>query len=234
MLFLGGIMILKNDLKHKKSHNIFDIDGTLTFFDGIKDLVSEAMSCYGYNDKCYNELQYKAVHIILEKSIKNKNFFNMDNYVQIHKKVMGLKEENAFNVVNKMLELTSKYTKIFPNVNETLEQLSGDAICSTNWFKKVQLEKLRKVSIEHYFRRIYTCEGLNAKPSKKHFRYILKEEDFNPKNCVMIGDSKSDLGASKVGIETILVDYNQNKQELYKDADAVITEFSDLKKILRR
>jgi len=227
-------MILKDGILYRKSHNIFDIDGTLTYFENLEESIREALNQYGYdsNDE-YVRLQFEAVDIILEKSINNENFFNMDNFVRIHKETMGLKDD-AFLVVDRMLESTSKYIRAFPNVKETLEQLSCNLICSTNWFKKIQLEKLKTVGIEHFFKKIYTCEGLEAKPSDKHFRHILKKECLNPKDCVMIGDSTTDLGASQVGIETILVDYDQNKKHLYDNASAVITEFSDLKKILRR
>ena len=50
----------------------------------------------------------------------------------------------------------------------------------------------------------------------------------------MIGDSYKDLGASSVGIETILIDYSKKDKNLYDKADAVITDFRDLPKILRR
>lgn len=235
MLFLGGIMILKNNIKHNKLHNIFDIDGTLTYFNGLNYLVDEALSDYGYevNDK-YHALQYKAVQIIMRKAMKYDNFFNLENYIKIHKRTMGLYESNAHLVVMRMLELTPKYTSMYPNVRETLEQLNQSAICSTNWFREIQREKLKSVGIERYFSSIYTCEDLSAKPNKKHFKHIIKKEKYNPNECVMIGDSLCDLGASHAGIDTILVDYELKKENLYDRADAVITDFGDLKKILRR
>ncbi len=54
-------------------------------------------------------------------------------------------------------------------------------------------------------------------------------------NVVHIGDSRVDIRpANNAGIQTILVDYNGNKADLYGIATAVVTEFRDIPMMLER
>jgi HAD superfamily hydrolase (TIGR01509 family) len=227
-------MVIKDNVHLKKDTIMFDIDGTLIRFDTIEESARVALSEYGYGGKEYQINHQLGVRNLIEKSRVNRNYFNLENHVIEQHMSMGLSIGDTRDLVDKMLELAPKYAKLHNGVAETLRTLKQDLICVSDWFAKEQLEKLTKVGIEHYFRMLYTCEGQYAKPNKKRFLYILKEEGLKAKDCIMVGDSSNDLGALSVGIDTILVDYNQNRSNLYERSTAVITEFSDLQKILRR
>lgn len=234
MPFLRGKMVIKDEIQQRKSTVMFDIDGTLTRFDAIVESDREALSEYGYVGKEYEARHQLGIRNLLDKSRVNNNYFTLENHVIEQQRSMGLSIGDTRNLVGRMLELSIKHSKLHNGVAETLRTLNQDLICVSDWFAKEQLDRLTKVGIELCFRKLYTCEGQYAKPNKKRFLYILKEEGLKAKNCVMVGDSINDLGASSVGIDTILVDYKQEKSDLYDKATTVITEFSDLQKILRR
>ena len=73
-----------------------------------------------------------------------------------------------------------------------------------------------------------------AKPNTKHFEDILEIENVYPDEAVMIGDSFTDMAASKIGIKTILLDRNNTKQNLYPYSDHVVKDFKDIKRVLKR
>lgn len=227
-------MVIKNNIKNNKEHLIFDIDGTLTKFENMSDLVKEAIEPFGYFGYNYVELQHKAVKKLLEKSKNNKRYFNIDNFAKELHISMNIDYNHAIKIAEKMLELSPEYTVIFDGVKETLPIFNQDMFCLSDWFIKEQIAKLKVTGIEKYFRKVYTCEGNYAKPNPKRFKAVLKAERIDANRCVMIGDSYKDLGASSVGIETILIDYSKEDKNLYDKADAVITDFRDLPKILRR
>lgn len=224
-------MVVKNELKGNIEHTLYDIDGTLTYFNNMENMLKEAYPQYEDDSVKKHML---GVSKLLDKSRTNNTYFCIENYAKEQQRALNISLKEAYQLIRKLIELTPKYTESFSGVVDTLNELDYDSIAISDWFYNSQVDKLTKAGIENKMRRIYTCEGDYAKPNAIRYINILKKENLDPKKCVMIGDSYNDLGTRHVGIPTILIDYNQNKRHLYKDSTVVITEFSDLSKILRR
>ncbi|WP_089606150.1 HAD-IA family hydrolase [Acinetobacter piscicola] len=87
-----------------------------------------------------------------------------------------------------------------------------------------------------YFEYPYGSE-LNGERTNKGdlIAYILKKEQLNPEECLMVGDREHDIfGARNNGIETIAVEYGYgSKQELDQaQPKARIQKFSDLLNVI--
>ncbi|HPE14638.1 MAG TPA: HAD hydrolase-like protein [Bacilli bacterium] len=230
-------MILKNDIVSKKDLAIFDIDGTLVKYNTLEALVKEALRIYGIEDKDeYVKAQIKGVFLALKFSERVSDF-NFERLCNSWQKSMPFLKEFGVDVkdfAHTMLHLETFYMEKIPKVKETLSTIEQIKVCSTNWLFYRQKIKLYEAGIDKDFSNIYTCEKTYAKPNPEHFRYILAKEDVFPTSAVMIGDGIVDLASSRAGIDSILVDYDENKQKLYNDAIAVVTEFSDIARILKR
>ena len=229
--------ISKNDIKNLKNC-VFDIDGTLVEYVTMEDLITEALLYYGIEPRPeYFKMQALGVIEILEKAA-NEQCFNFENLcLSWGKHLMFLKEYNVKveDFAKKMIDLEVKYVKLLPNVKDSLNCLKElKLICSTNWFKESQIKKLNSTGIINYFNKIYTCEDTLAKPSKKHFEYILDKESMSADETIFIGDSASDIKSSYYGIKSILLDLNQNKEAIYDIANVVITDFADITKVLKK
>lgn len=231
MPFFEGKMVVKNELKGNIECTLYDIDGTLTYFSNMEDMVKEAYP--QYEDDSIKKHMI-GVSKLLEKSRTNNTYFSIENYAKEQQRALNISLKEAYQLIRRLIELTPKYIESFDGVVGTLNALDYDSIAISDWFYNSQVDKLTKAGIENKIRKIYTCEGDYAKPNAVRYINVLEKEGLDPKACVMIGDSYNDLGARRVGIPTILIDYNQKKRHLYKDSTAVITEFSDLSKILRR
>lgn len=226
-------MVIKNDLKNKKELLIFDIDGTLVYYDSLTKLVKEALKLYGYEDKEeYISMQVKGVVSILNDATDSL-VFNYENMFKYWDESMTFLETDSKIIGQTMFELEKKYLRLYPNVVQTLNDIKLNKVCSTNWFLNNQVIKLDKYNLTPYFSRIYTCEETYAKPNFKHFEYILDKEGIDIKNAVMIGDSKSDIICSQYGLDSILVDYGNCKQNIYDMSTSVINTFEDLKKLIK-
>ena len=226
-------MVVKNEIEGEKEHLLFDIDGTLTYFNNMNRLINEAFFGLEYIIENRDRKHVQGVRNLLERSKVDRNYFNIENYIKEQRTALKIKEEDARYLVNRLLEFTPKYISGYPDISDTIEYLNIDSFCISDWFLESQKLKLKAAGIEQLFRIIYTCEGSYAKPNINRFEEIVELENLNVSKCVMIGDSNNDLAASKIGIQTVLIDYDKNKQYVYRNADAVVTEFKDLK-ILRR
>ncbi len=233
-------MIIKDELVTQKKNLLFDIDGTLLYFDTLYDLIDEALIFYGIQPKEeYYKMQTDGVIKALKLGELN-NSFSFKCLIDCWEETLLFLKNTGITAKEfglKMLKLEQKYVKEIPNTKSTLEflkTLKYNLLCSTNWLEQAQREKLRAVNIENYFSKIYTCENTYAKPDSKHFYYILQKEKFNIDETIMIGDSGADVACKKIGLDTILFDPNGKKESLYNSSTVVITDMTDLKKILKK
>lgn len=202
----------------------------------MKDLITEALLYYGIEPKEeYYRMQAIGVVDMLQRA-ESEQCFTFENLCLSWDKQLTFLKEYEVKVedfAQKMIDLEVKYVQQLPHVSDSLEYLKQlKLICSTNWFKTSQIKKLNTVGLHHYFDKIYTCEDTLAKPSKKHFNFILDREQLQANETVFIGDSYADIKASECGIKSILLDSRQIKESIYNQADAVVTDFKDIPKIL--
>lgn len=219
---------------------ITDIDGTLLEYVTLKDIVMETLDFFNVpkNDEYY-DMQCSGVVAALTEAAQENTFCfeRLCYYWQNHLLFLKDYNINVEDFASKLIELEPKYSQEISNVNSTLHSLKIEyprIVCSTNWLLTSQLSKIRKVNLDRYIDKIYTCEETYAKPNPKHFEYILESENLTPKDVIMIGDSFADMAASHIGINTILLDRESNKQSLYPYSTFVVKDFGEIKHILKR
>lgn len=97
-----------------------------------------------------------------------------------------------------------------------LEYLSSkyELVVLTNWFKESQLERLKTIKVDKYFKEIYSGEEC-IKPNPKSFIKAIGDKKIE--ECIMIGDNyKIDIeGAINLGMKAILIDLNDK----YENSD---------------
>ena len=116
------------------------------------------------------------------------------------------------------------------STTEVLEYLSKkyELVVLTNWFTIPQENRLKHVSINKYFKKIYGGE-LYIKPNSKAFLNAC--DLYKPNECLMIGDdyNKDIIGASKAHLQVIYFNYkNKENKNNYKE----IKDLKELERIL--
>ena len=107
-----------------------------------------------------------------------------------------------------------------------------DLVVLSNWFKKSQDERLKKLGLDKYFSRTYMTENIPMKPNKEAFEIAKGQYDFS--ECVMVGDSlKTDVtGAINANMNVIFYDRNNIKINSNEYIMATIHKFTELTDIL--
>lgn len=214
---------------------IFDIDQTLVDWESFEDLVIKTfkdenvempenywnnylLTVYNSMKKAVNEpiFSYEYIENVLREN-------NIDNIDPVHYFKLWVHHEGD-------------RVKMIPGADKMLSELSKNyrLICATNWFYDSQVRKLSKFNLLKYFSKIYTCEGICAKPNDLHYKHVLKQESIIPSKVVMIGDGSPDIPNKYLGIKNILFDQNQSKRNLYDSSDVVVTELADIPKVLSK
>ncbi|MGB5462925.1 MAG: HAD-IA family hydrolase, partial [Aureibaculum sp.] len=83
----------------------------------------------------------------------------------------------------------------------------------TNGFEEVQVEKLKKSEILHFFDKVITSESVGVKkPNPLIFNHAMELTKTTPEKSMMIGDNyEADiLGAQQIGMRTIY--FNSNNE----------------------
>lgn len=209
---------------------IFDIDNTLIqwkdeYYQKINQPFEELKIAYTKEDllnvvKAINNYE------------KNYEYFNINSLQEMFCHTLNKKlPENFTNIVLKYFK-TCVPDKLPQKEIDTLTYLQQkyDLVVLTNWFKDVQIERLKKVGIYDCFKEIYATEKIKMKPNPESFQTAMGEQ--KPEECVMVGDNlKQDIqGALNCGIPAIYItlDKKANENKLYK----TIHDLTELKKIL--
>lgn len=99
------------------------------------------------------------------------------------------------------------------NTIKTLEYLKEkyDLVVLTNWFKKGQVERLRKTNLLKFFTEVYAPEDFPMKPNKESFN--IARGKFEIEECLMVGDDKKiDIeGALDAGMKAIYLNKRNNE-----------------------
>lgn len=214
-------------LKNKK-YILFDLDGTIT--DSCEGIV---------NSVRYALKKFEIVEYDMEVLYKFIGPPLLDSFMKYY----GFNKEKAITAVKYYREYYSK-TGIFENrlyegIAELLKELHKNG-------KRVILatskpEKFANIILEHFnILKYFDFVGgatMDEKRSQKEevIDYILKVQNINPNNAVMIGDTKFDIiGAHMFGMEAIGVLYGfGSEQDLINvEADHIVANVTELKKIL--
>ena len=211
-----------------KKYILFDLDGTIT--DSCEGIVNSVR----YALKKFEIIEYDTE--VLYKFIGPPL---LDSFMKYY----GFSKEKAVTAVKYYREYYSK-TGIFENrlyegIGELLKELHQNG-------KRVILatskpEKFADIILEHFnISKYFDFVGgatMNEKRSQKEevIDYILKSQNINPDNAVMIGDTKFDIiGAHMFGMEAIGVLYGFGSEQDLIDANAdhIVANVNELKKSL--
>ncbi len=124
----------------------------------------------------------------------------------------GLKYTISDDMIHHLSEIyidnLSNYNTLFEGTIDVLKYLlpKYELHIITNGFEEVQLKKLKKSEILHFFDKVITSESVGVKkPNPVIFNHALKVANAEPKKSMMIGDNlEADiLGAQQIGMQTI-------------------------------
>ena len=127
---------------------------------------------------------------------------------------------------------------LFNNVREVLEFLKSKqiklAVC-TNKMEKLSIMLLKKLDVFKYFDFLAGGDTyIKSKPDPLPLIEICNHLEIGQSESIMIGDSITDLNAGhNANMPVVLVEYGYtDNKNIYKDADMVINNFSQLKDLI--
>jgi phosphoglycolate phosphatase len=130
----------------------------------------------------------------------------------------------------------SKRSQLYPDVKQGLQWLKDNGIrigCVTNKDEQFTLPILKNLGIYDYFEIVISGDTLPVKkPDPAPLLHGAKFFDVAPEHALMIGDSISDVKASRAaGFDIVCMSYGYNHGQDIRIAkpDAVIDSFAEIK-----
>jgi phosphoglycolate phosphatase len=213
---------------------MIDVDGTLV--DSVPDLaycVDEMMVELGMEKRGEDKVRHwvgNGVSKLVERAITDE--------------LEGQLEKELFNkaypiFLNYYAENTAKRTCLYEGVREGLDYLSLQGYhlgCVTNKATQFTHPLLKELGIIDYFKIVISGDTLaKKKPDPMPLLYGAEYFGVKPKGCLMIGDSVSDVKASRsAGFDIICMSYGYNHGNNIADEkpDLVIDSMTELGKFL--
>ena len=210
--------------KEKIKRIIFDLDRTLlfsSFFDKEEEFYKKTIP--GIDEWFIKNMQkildkYESIYAVYNYNLL---LSHLNKYSNIELKM------DFINIWEK--EIKNSDVKIEEETIEILEYLKAkyELVILTNWFEETQIIRMKKAGLYNYFKEVHAGEKC-MKPSIES--YIKACSQYNPKECIMIGDNLlNDVeGALKAGLNAI--HYTHGKEETHKYQK--IKKLKELEKIL--
>jgi len=218
----------------KKSLIIFDLDGTL--IDSVPDLtlgINCMLSQLGRDSFSEDEVRNwvgNGAQILVKRALSG------------DREIKDIDEELFQTALNLFMECYEKSlckkTKVYEGVVETLEILQNryKLAIVTNKPSRFTKPLLREFDLDRFFTTVVGGDDLDVKkPHPKPLLHCCKQCEVEPKDALMVGDSKNDiLSAKSAGIDTIAVSYGYNYDIPISEfkPDIVVDRFSDIKNYL--
>ncbi|MDP2167247.1 MAG: HAD-IA family hydrolase [Thermodesulfovibrionales bacterium] len=206
---------------------IFDLDGTLvdTSID-ITRALNYAIKPYGLH-----ELTVKDTIKVVGEGVS-----------RLIEKVLGpekshFKDEALERFLYYYRAHLTDYSRIYPGVRETLEELGGykKAVIS-NKTESLSVTLLDRLGLLKYFSLVVGGDsGPEKKPSPAPVRHVLSGLSVSPHEAIMVGDSNYDIEAGqKAGVRTVAVTYGYRERRQLSGADYMVDGFEELIPLLPR
>ena len=199
----------------------FDLDGTL--IDSGDDLANAInYMLKSLNKKTFDNELIKSWVGNGAKTLVQRALNSDDDFEKGYKIFMDYYSKNL-----------SLHTKLYPNAKEVLNKLKKDykLVLITNKPYKFVHPILETLDI-NLFEIVLGGDSLDEKkPSAKPLLYCLEKLNLNPKDVVMVGDSKNDiLSAQKANIKSIALTHGYNYNEDIKayNPDIIIDNLKEL------
>ncbi len=213
---------------------MIDVDGTLV--DSVPDLaycVDEMMVELGMEKRGEDKVRHwvgNGVSKLVERAITG------ELEGQLNKELFN----KAYPIfLNYYAENTAKRTCLYEGVREGLDYLSSQGYylgCVTNKATQFTHPLLKELGIFDYFKIVISGDTLTKKkPDPMPLLYGAEYFGVKPKGCLMIGDSVSDVKASRsAGFDIICMSYGYNHGNNIADEkpDLVIDSMTELGKFL--
>jgi putative hydrolase of the HAD superfamily len=238
-------MILNFFFKHNAyKHIFFDLDRTLWDFeenmrDALVDIFVAHKLDVAFPDPetfiaCFN----RNNHYLWDKYLKGELTKDVLRYkrFEITLSEYGIESKDlAETIGDEYLTIMPQKTALIPGTRETLEYLAGryKLHVISNGFKEVQLPKLQRSNIDHYFEWVVTSEHSGFhKPDKRAFGYALSKANARKSESIMVGDDLEIdiIGAKKFGMDQIY--FNPNKNPHQTKVTFEVRELAEITKIL--
>jgi len=200
---------------------LFDLDGTLV--DTRQDIttaLNHALKQYGMQELTVQDtvkMVGEGITRLIEKILGDEKLHMRDEIIKIF--------------IEYYSEHLADYSREYPYVRETLEQLSGykKAVIS-NKRESLSVELLKKLDLSKYFNLIAGSDTTpEKKPSPVPILHIMGKLETKPYESIIVGDSSYDIEAGKkAGIKTVAVTYGYRERKYLQDADYMIDSLKDL------
>jgi putative hydrolase of the HAD superfamily len=217
----------------KYKHLFFDLDRTLSDFDGnnrnaLRETFDGMIASTPLSDHASSIRNIGFETFFSTYKVINKMLWDAYGRGQIKKELLHV---NRFYLTFKELGIDDllmstqfaetysqnvpKYHALMPHAKEVLEFLKPNfkLYIITNGFKEFQYRKLKNSDIEHLFDDVFISENIGyQKPHIAFFEYVLQKTGANKTESLIIGDDmKSDIqGAKNIGIDCVL--YNPTNE----------------------
>lgn len=145
------------------------------------------------------------------------------------------RQQFAYDLKWREIEFVQERGRLFDNVESLLSSLAADeipmAICGMG--SKEYIETiLTHCNIKHYFK--YIFHRIDDLSKSQVIKNLLKERNLQPDECIMVGDSLTDISAAKEnGLSFIGVNYGYGSNDITA-ADAIADNVLQLKYLIYR
>jgi len=196
-------------------HVFFDLDHTLWDFEAnsaktFEFIFNQSKIDVSLNDFLYHyiPINHKYWKLYREEKISKPKL----RYGRLKEVFDDLEYTISDDMIHHLSEIyidnLSNYNKLFEGSMEILNYLVSkyQLHIITNGFEEVQLKKMRKSEILHFFDKVITSESVGVKkPNPIIFNHALEVTSATSFNSIMIGDNlEADiLGAQQIGMQTI-------------------------------
>lgn len=215
---------------------IFDLDDTIIRDEKSDALVyKEALRKLGYDEEDYWNV-YSAIDKYEDIFTEEKNLYDKKELIDFINKVLN--KNYAYELMDELLRVAEYWTKNIILSEDTVKRLSEkyDLYVYTNYFEKSQENRIEKIGYSKYFKGVFGADIYGSKPFKSSFEKVLKKINATPDECIMIGDTKSKdiLAANKIGMKSILYDYDgkRDKKDIELENYIVIKDMDELLDII--
>ncbi|MEN2994897.1 MAG: HAD-IA family hydrolase [Thermodesulfovibrio sp.] len=206
---------------------IFDLDGTLV--DSCEDIAQALNYCLKekgietFSKDEVREMIGEGVNRLIEKALQRR------------KVLMPIKDivECFINYYRKHI---ADFSKLYPNVKETLEELKGiKKVVISNKLTELSIKTLEALGILKFFDLIAGSDFFSErKPSAIPIIETMNRFSVSKEKTIIVGDSELDINAGlSAGVKTVAVTYGYRERQFLKNADFIIDNFADLLKIVR-
>ncbi|WP_020397071.1 phosphoglycolate phosphatase [Thiolinea disciformis] len=214
---------------------VFDLDGTLV--DSVPDLaysvdaMLEQLGLPKRGEAAVRQWVGNGVQRLVERALTN----NLDG---IPDKALFKEAMPIFTEI--YAENNARRSRVYAGVEQALQfvrEAQLHCACVTNKAEQFTVPLLKDLGLFHYFEIVISGDSLpEKKPHPLPLLHIADHFGLLPKQCLMVGDSKSDVKAAReAGFNIVCTSYGYNHGEdirKYKP-DAVVDSLAELKNLIR-